>query len=255
MGRPFSAPPDAALLAFGSSLEDDLVLAPFDVHTSHGARRCARRRQDHRRRDAATLHGALDEVAAEIDAETFAAFARAAAQKTCTARSTRACANSNRRQGRCCMPGAAATTKLQRRLRSTRTIARLRARSVLVRSRASARPRFRGTHCADAACRDDALAAGATRSARLLADRCRRAVRARRASLHDGRSVREEQLSAGLGRGRGFDASARSKRGVQAPRIRSSLAQRDGRGRNARCGTRRRASLRACADRCLARQR
>src|ERR1700685_4106984 len=33
-GGRFGAPPDAALLAFGSSLDDDLVLAPFDVQTS-----------------------------------------------------------------------------------------------------------------------------------------------------------------------------------------------------------------------------
>ena len=33
-GGRFSAAPDAALLAFGSSLEDDLVLAPFDVRCS-----------------------------------------------------------------------------------------------------------------------------------------------------------------------------------------------------------------------------
>jgi argininosuccinate lyase len=33
-GGRFTAPPDPALLAFGSSLEDDLVLAPFDVQTS-----------------------------------------------------------------------------------------------------------------------------------------------------------------------------------------------------------------------------
>jgi argininosuccinate lyase len=35
-GGRFDAEPDAALLAFGSSLEDDLVLAPFDVQTSLG---------------------------------------------------------------------------------------------------------------------------------------------------------------------------------------------------------------------------
>jgi len=35
-GGRFSAPPDAALLAFGSSLEEDPVLAPFDHSSSVG---------------------------------------------------------------------------------------------------------------------------------------------------------------------------------------------------------------------------
>ena len=33
-GGRFAGAPDAALLAFGSSLEEDLVLAPFDIATS-----------------------------------------------------------------------------------------------------------------------------------------------------------------------------------------------------------------------------
>ena len=33
-GGRFGEPPDPSLLAFGSSLEDDLVLAPFDVRCS-----------------------------------------------------------------------------------------------------------------------------------------------------------------------------------------------------------------------------
>ncbi|MBD5606774.1 MAG: argininosuccinate lyase, partial [Candidatus Eremiobacteraeota bacterium] len=33
-GGRFATPPDPALLAFGSSLEEDLVLAPFDVACS-----------------------------------------------------------------------------------------------------------------------------------------------------------------------------------------------------------------------------
>jgi argininosuccinate lyase len=75
-GGRFEATPDAELLAFGSSLEDDLVLAPFDV-------RCSRAH-------AAVLHaagivdettfGALDNalrsIAAEIEAGTFGAWAR-----------------------------------------------------------------------------------------------------------------------------------------------------------------------------------
>jgi argininosuccinate lyase len=78
-GGRFAAEPDAALLAFGSSLEDDLVLAAFDVRGS--------------RAHAAALHAAgiidasvaqrLDEalasVADEIAAGTFAAQARASA--------------------------------------------------------------------------------------------------------------------------------------------------------------------------------
>ena len=34
-GGRFAEPPDPALHAYGSSLEDDLILAPFDVRCSH----------------------------------------------------------------------------------------------------------------------------------------------------------------------------------------------------------------------------
>ena len=72
-GGRFAATPDAALLAFGSSLADDLVLAPFDVRCSraHVAALGPVLAED----DAAALRAALDRVAAEIDDGSFAAWA------------------------------------------------------------------------------------------------------------------------------------------------------------------------------------
>ncbi len=75
-GGRFAAVPDAALLAFGSSLEDDLVLAPFDVAcsrahvaalASHGIVSAA---------NARALDEALARVGDEIAAGTFAPWAR-----------------------------------------------------------------------------------------------------------------------------------------------------------------------------------
>jgi len=76
-GGRFSAPPDTALLAFGSSLEDDLILAPFDVACSR-AHVAALRGGGIIDADAASaLETALDRVADEIAAGTFVAAARA----------------------------------------------------------------------------------------------------------------------------------------------------------------------------------
>lgn len=76
-GGRFSAPPDPALLAFGSSLEDDLVLAPFDVQTSlaHVSALAGGNVIDALR--ATALRGALETVATEIAGGSFVAFARA----------------------------------------------------------------------------------------------------------------------------------------------------------------------------------
>ncbi len=76
-GGRFNAPPDPALLAFGSSLEDDLVLAPFDVRTSqaHVAALAGGAIVD--AETAAALQRALVTVASEIESGTFAQFARA----------------------------------------------------------------------------------------------------------------------------------------------------------------------------------
>jgi len=72
-GGRFAAAPDAALLAFGSSLADDLVLAPFDVRCSraHVAALGDVLPPD----DAAALRAALETVAAEVDDGSFAAWA------------------------------------------------------------------------------------------------------------------------------------------------------------------------------------
>jgi argininosuccinate lyase len=75
-GGRFAAAPDAALLAFGSSLEDDLVLAPFDVWTSQAHVDALVGGKIIDAATAAALRGALKTVAGEIDAETFAAYAR-----------------------------------------------------------------------------------------------------------------------------------------------------------------------------------
>lgn len=78
-GGRFAAAPDEALLAFGSSLEDDLVLAPFDVRVSHAhvAALAGGGTIDATR--AAALAAALDRVGAEIAVGTFPAYARALA--------------------------------------------------------------------------------------------------------------------------------------------------------------------------------
>lgn len=75
-GGRFSQPPDPILLAFGSSLNDDLVLAPFDVTCSHAhvdalfgggviEEPCAH-----------ALHQALDIVASEISDGGFGSYAQ-----------------------------------------------------------------------------------------------------------------------------------------------------------------------------------
>jgi argininosuccinate lyase len=72
-GGRFASAPDAALLAFGSSLADDLVLAPFDVRCSRA--HVAALAEVLAPADASALLGALDRVAAEVDDGTFAAWA------------------------------------------------------------------------------------------------------------------------------------------------------------------------------------
>jgi argininosuccinate lyase len=75
-GGRFGAPPDAALLAFGSSLEDDLVLAPFDVACSRAHVAALSGGGIVTPDDAEGLLRALDAVAYEIEAGDFASFAR-----------------------------------------------------------------------------------------------------------------------------------------------------------------------------------
>jgi argininosuccinate lyase len=72
-GGRFASAPDAALLAFGSSLDGDLVLAPFDVRCSraHVAALAGVLSED----DSGALLDALERVAAEVDDGTFAAWA------------------------------------------------------------------------------------------------------------------------------------------------------------------------------------
>jgi argininosuccinate lyase len=72
-GGRFASAPDVALLAFGSSLEDDLVLAPFDVRCSLAHVTALRRVLAPA--DAAALRAALEQVAAEVEDGSFAAWA------------------------------------------------------------------------------------------------------------------------------------------------------------------------------------
>lgn len=76
-GGRFVGAADPLLLAFGSSLADDLVLAPFDVRTSqaHVDALAGGGIIDAER--ALALHRALDQVAAEIDDGDFTAYANA----------------------------------------------------------------------------------------------------------------------------------------------------------------------------------
>ena len=76
-GGRFSAPPDPALLAFGSSLEEDLVLAPFDVACSRAHVTALESGGIIAPAAAAALRAALDAVGAEIADGSFAPAARA----------------------------------------------------------------------------------------------------------------------------------------------------------------------------------
>jgi argininosuccinate lyase len=76
-GGRFAVAPDAALIAFGSSLEDDLVLAPFDVRCSRAHVTALEGGGLLTGVAAGELHAALDVVADEISDGTLTAFARA----------------------------------------------------------------------------------------------------------------------------------------------------------------------------------
>lgn len=77
-GGRFGTAPDPALIAFGSSLEDDLVLAPFDAQGSRAHVLALRGGKIITQAQADELAGALDRVASEIESGEFAAYARAA---------------------------------------------------------------------------------------------------------------------------------------------------------------------------------
>lgn len=77
-GGRFSAPPDAVLLQFGSSLEEDLVLAPFDVRCSHAHVDALQGGGIISAESARALHDALQTVASEIESGSFTTFARTA---------------------------------------------------------------------------------------------------------------------------------------------------------------------------------
>jgi argininosuccinate lyase len=76
-GGRFAAAPDAALLRFASSLDDDLVLAPFDVTCSRAHTVALHGGGIVSAEDASELEAALDAVAEEIESGTFATHARA----------------------------------------------------------------------------------------------------------------------------------------------------------------------------------
>jgi argininosuccinate lyase len=76
-GGRFADAPDPVLIAFGSSLEDDLVLAPFDVRCSQAHVSALHGGGLLDSAIAGALRGALDTVAEEIQSGTFVEFARA----------------------------------------------------------------------------------------------------------------------------------------------------------------------------------
>lgn len=76
-GGRFAAPPDPVLLAFGSSLEDDLVLARYDVRTSRAHVAALAGGGVIGANVADALYAGLDKVALEIENGEFPAFARA----------------------------------------------------------------------------------------------------------------------------------------------------------------------------------
>ncbi len=76
-GGRFAAAPDAALLAFGSSLEEDLTLAPFDVRCSRAHVTALESGRVITPAIAAALRSALATVEAEIASGAFAEHARA----------------------------------------------------------------------------------------------------------------------------------------------------------------------------------
>ncbi len=76
-GGRFTEEPDAALVAFGSSLDDDLVLASFDVRTSQAHVSALATGKIIDATTERALRKALAQVKDEIDAGDFAAFARA----------------------------------------------------------------------------------------------------------------------------------------------------------------------------------
>ncbi len=75
-GGRFAGAPDAALIAFGSSLEDDLVLAPFDVRCSRAHVTALAEGGLLSGVAAGELRAALDVIADEIADGSFVAFAR-----------------------------------------------------------------------------------------------------------------------------------------------------------------------------------
>jgi len=75
-GGRFQSAPDPALIAFGSSLEEDLALAAFDVQCSRAHVLALRGGKIIAQNQADELIAALDHIAAEIESGEFAAFAR-----------------------------------------------------------------------------------------------------------------------------------------------------------------------------------
>lgn len=75
-GGRFQTPPDRALLEFGSSLEEDLVLAPFDVRCSQAHVAALRGGSIITDAQAAELDDALSTVAREVACGSFVHYAR-----------------------------------------------------------------------------------------------------------------------------------------------------------------------------------
>lgn len=78
-GGRFEALPDAGLLTFGSSLEEDLLLAPFDVLCSAAHVAALLGGSIISFEDASALNAALVQIASEMEDGSFASYARASA--------------------------------------------------------------------------------------------------------------------------------------------------------------------------------
>ncbi len=210
-GGRFASEPDRALLAFGSSLRDDLAIAPFDVRVLAGARRGARgRRRDLRRRRGGAARRAANASRTRSRPARSRRGRSSATSRTCTARSTRAFARS---------PGAAGDRLHSGRSRNDQvaTTMLLFARERALppaRARVStpprcARSRRRRTRTRHAGRGDDALAARAADAARAVDRRGRARLRARGRTLRARRRRRGALVAARQRRARRLVAAAR----------------------------------------------
>ena len=172
-GGRFGAAADAQLLAFGSSLEEDLVLAPFDVACSLAHVEALRGGRYHRRSRRRGVDRARCEPSTARSRRSLCGVSRARRRRGRSRGDRRARPRAcRRRPANGCTPGAAATIRSRRRCCSTsRDRARAGARRSLDIAESLAQ-RARDELRRGDACRGlHASAAGAAGAARLRAGR------------------------------------------------------------------------------------